>query len=68
MAHSSFPLVPLAAACLVGAIAEALVGPLSPRRAARDSGQPEPSLEPVSTALVNFCLRAVGAPVCEEPS
>ncbi|MHA5864981.1 TetR/AcrR family transcriptional regulator, partial [Pseudomonas aeruginosa] len=37
-------------------------------RAARDSGQPEPSLEPVSTALVNFCLRAVGAPVCEEPS
>ncbi|MGV8390674.1 hypothetical protein ACV34G_31375, partial [Pseudomonas aeruginosa] len=21
-----------------------------------------------STALVNFCLRAVGAPVCEEPS
>ncbi|MCR3829272.1 TetR/AcrR family transcriptional regulator, partial [Pseudomonas aeruginosa] len=26
------------------------------------------SLEPVSTALVNFCLRAVGAPVCEEPS
>ena len=26
-------LVPLAAACLVGAIAEALVGPLSPRRA-----------------------------------
>ncbi len=63
------PLVPLAAACLVGAIAEALVGPLSPpARAARDSGQPEPSLEPVSTALVNFCLRAVGAPVCEEPS
>ncbi|HCE9578901.1 TPA: TetR/AcrR family transcriptional regulator [Pseudomonas aeruginosa] len=62
-------LVPLAAACLVGAIAEALVGPLSPpARAARDSGQPEPSLEPVSTALVNFCLRAVGAPVCEEPS
>ncbi|MHA5626280.1 TetR/AcrR family transcriptional regulator [Pseudomonas aeruginosa] len=64
-----FSLVPLAAACLVGAIAEALVGPLSPpARAARDSGQPEPSLEPVSTALVNFCLRAVGAPVCEEPS
>ncbi|HHM8582627.1 TPA: TetR/AcrR family transcriptional regulator [Pseudomonas aeruginosa] len=62
-------LVPLAAACLVGAITEALVGPLSPpARAARDSGQPEPSLEPVSTALVNFCLRAVGAPVCEEPS
>ncbi|MDO3742044.1 TetR/AcrR family transcriptional regulator [Pseudomonas aeruginosa] len=62
-------LVPLAVACLVGAIAEALVGPLSPpARAARDSGQPEPSLEPVSTALVNFCLRAVGAPVCEEPS
>ncbi|MFP8969856.1 TetR/AcrR family transcriptional regulator [Pseudomonas aeruginosa] len=62
-------LVPLAAACLVGAIAEALVGPLSPpARAARDSGQPEPSLEPVSTALVNFCLRAVGALVCEEPS
>ncbi|MCU9378435.1 TetR/AcrR family transcriptional regulator [Pseudomonas aeruginosa] len=62
-------LVPLASACLVGAIAEALVGPLSPpARAARDSGQPEPSLEPVSTALVNFCLRAVGAPVCEEPS
>ncbi|PXC04663.1 TetR family transcriptional regulator, partial [Pseudomonas aeruginosa] len=28
----------------------------------------EPSLEPVSTALVNFCLRAVGATVCAEPS
>ncbi|MDF3846110.1 TetR/AcrR family transcriptional regulator [Pseudomonas citronellolis] len=58
---------PLIAACLVGAIAESLVGPLSPpARAARDAGQPSPGLEQVSQALVDFCLRAVGAPLPEE--
>lgn len=54
--------VQLTAACLVGAIAEALIGPLSPpARAARDAGESKVSLEDVSDALVNFCLRAVGA-------
>ena len=49
------------------AIAESLVGPLSPpARAARDAGQPSPGLEQVSQALVDFCLRAVGAPLPEE--
>jgi AcrR family transcriptional regulator len=57
----------LVAACLVGAIAEALVGPLSPpARAAREAGYPTPSLAAVSQALVTFCLRAVGAPLSEE--
>lgn len=52
----------LVAACLVGAIAEALVGPLSPpARAAREAGYPTPSLEHVSQALITFCLRAIGA-------
>lgn len=52
----------LVAACLVGAIAEALVGPLSPSaRAAREAGYPTLSLAEVSRALVTFCLRAVGA-------
>ena len=55
--------VQLTAACLVGAIAEALIGPLSPpARAARDAGQSRVSLGAVSDALVPFCLRAVGAP------
>jgi AcrR family transcriptional regulator len=59
--------VNLVAACLVGAIAEALVGPLSPpARAAREAGYPAPSLAHVSHALVTFCLRAVGAPLPEE--
>lgn len=54
--------VQLTAACLVGAIAEALIGPLSPpARAARDAGQSRVSLGDVSDALVTFCLRAVGA-------
>ena len=54
--------VGLAAACLVGAIAEALVGPLSPpARAAREAGRPTLELAQVSAALVTFCLRAVGA-------
>ncbi|MHB9799190.1 TetR/AcrR family transcriptional regulator [Pseudomonas sp. MT3] len=54
--------VQLTAACLVGAIAEALIGPLSPpARAARDAGQSSVSLEDVSDALASFCLRAVGA-------
>ena len=52
----------LTAACLVGAIAEALVGPLSPpARAAREAGRPTPSLAQVRAGLVPFCLRAVGA-------
>jgi len=55
--------VNLVAACLVGAIAEALVGPLSPpARAARDAGLPAADLATVSQTLVTFCLRAVGAP------
>ena len=55
--------VSLVAACLVGAIAEALVGPLSPpARAARDAGLPATDLASVSLALITFCLRAVGAP------
>ncbi|MDX1297821.1 MAG: TetR/AcrR family transcriptional regulator [Pseudomonas sp.] len=59
--------VSLAAACLVGAIAEALVGPLSPpARAAREAGYPALSLAEVSQSLVTFCLRAVGAPLHEE--
>lgn len=55
--------VSLVAACLVGAIAEALVGPLSPpARAARDAGLPAADLATVSQSLITFCLRAVGAP------
>ncbi|MDO8695474.1 MAG: TetR/AcrR family transcriptional regulator [Pseudomonas sp.] len=47
----------LTAACLVGAIAEALVGPLAP---AAQSPQPDPQqLAAVSLALRHFCLRAV---------
>ncbi|RIA20588.1 TetR family transcriptional regulator [Ectopseudomonas oleovorans] len=56
----------LVAACLVGAIAESLIGPLSPpARAAREAGQPTLELAQVSASLATFCLRAVGA---EEPS
>lgn len=55
----------LIAACLVGAIAESLVGPLSPpARAARDAGHPSLDLVEVSQSLVTFCLRAVGAEEC----
>lgn len=55
--------VALTAACLVGAIAESLVGPLSPAaRAARDAGFPAVALADVSQAVTTFCLRAVGAP------
>lgn len=55
----------LIAACLVGAIAESLVGPLSPpARAAREAGRLSLDLAEVSQSLVTFCLRAVGA---EEP-
>jgi AcrR family transcriptional regulator len=54
--------VAISAACLVGAISEALVGPLSPQaRAARDAGEPALQLADVSAALVSFCLRALGA-------
>lgn len=53
----------LVAACLVGAIAEALVGPLSPTAcAARAAGAPALDLATVSQSLITFCLRAVGAP------
>lgn len=55
--------VNLIAACLVGAIAESLVGPLSPpARAARDAGLPAAGLATVSQTLITFCLRAIGAP------
>ncbi|MET1078675.1 MAG: TetR/AcrR family transcriptional regulator [Pseudomonas sp.] len=58
--------LPVIAACLVGAISESLVGPLSPAaRAARDKGLPAPDLNTVSHCIVTFCLRAVGA---EEPT
>ncbi|MDN6856183.1 TetR family transcriptional regulator [Pseudomonas sp. CAN2814] len=61
--------VQLTAACLVGAIAEALIGPLSPpARAARDAGQSSVSLEDVSDALASFCLRAVGASTSASPT
>ena len=54
--------IQLQAACLVGAIAEALVGPLSPQaKAAREVGQPAVGLESVCHSLIAFCLRAVGA-------
>lgn len=61
--------VNLVAACLVGAIAEVLIGPLSPpARTAREAGYPTPSLADVSQVLVTFCLRAVGARLPEEES
>ncbi|WP_416311069.1 TetR/AcrR family transcriptional regulator [Pseudomonas sp. W03] len=71
IAQGEFPPQPvhLVAACLVGAIAEALVGPLSPpARAARDAGQSGASLAHVSDALVHFCLRAVGASLSALPT
>ncbi|PKM31819.1 MAG: TetR family transcriptional regulator [Gammaproteobacteria bacterium HGW-Gammaproteobacteria-11] len=54
--------IPVTAACLVGAIAESLIGPLSPQaRALRASGLPSESLENYTRALSRFCLRALGA-------
>ncbi|MCO6060044.1 TetR/AcrR family transcriptional regulator [Pseudomonas sp. MOB-449] len=56
------PSISLTAACLVGAIAESLVGPLSPpARARREAGHAPDDLEAVCTNLVTFCLRALGA-------
>ncbi|MBF7730930.1 TetR/AcrR family transcriptional regulator [Pseudomonas sp. N040] len=52
----------LASACLVGAIAEALVGPLAPAaRVAQDSGRTASNAAEISRHLITFCLRAVGA-------
>ncbi|WP_339516462.1 TetR/AcrR family transcriptional regulator [Pseudomonas sp. RL_15y_Pfl2_60] len=52
----------LSAACLVGAIAESLVGPLSPSAcAARAKGQPALGLGDITAGLIAFCLSAVGA-------
>ena len=52
----------LVAACLVGAIAESLVGPLSPAtQAARASGRAAINAADTSRHLITFCLRAVGA-------
>ncbi|MFI8482477.1 TetR/AcrR family transcriptional regulator [Pseudomonas sp. NPDC078700] len=52
----------LSAACLVGAIAESLVGPLSPSAcAARAKGQPAMTLGEITAGLIAFCLSAVGA-------
>jgi AcrR family transcriptional regulator len=48
--------VRLAAAAVVGALAEALVGPLAPSDAAIGRRAPE-----IVAALVDFCLRALGA-------
>jgi AcrR family transcriptional regulator len=48
--------VRLAAAAVVGALAEALVGPLAPSDAAIDRRASE-----IIAALVDFCLRALGA-------
>ncbi|SDK65375.1 TetR/AcrR family transcriptional regulator [Pseudomonas indica] len=63
------PLLGVSSACLVGAIAEALVGPLSPpARAAREEGHSQPDLAAVSQALVTFCLRALGARLPEDPT
>ncbi|WP_339648849.1 TetR/AcrR family transcriptional regulator [Halopseudomonas pelagia] len=54
--------IPITSACLVGAIAESLIGPLSPQaRALRASGLPSESLESYTRALTRFCLRALGA-------
>jgi AcrR family transcriptional regulator len=54
--------VGLTAACLVGAVAEALVGPLSPQsRADRANGLPSESLDSVTRAITRFSLRALGA-------
>lgn len=56
------PNIPVTAACMVGTVAESLIGPLSPQaRALRASGLPSESLESVSRALTLFCLRALGA-------
>ena len=54
--------IPVTAACMVGTVAESLIGPLSPQaRALRASGLPSESLESVTRALTLFCLRALGA-------
>ena len=54
--------IPLTSACVVGAVAESLVGPLSPQaRADRESGLPSETLEAVTLAIVRFCLRAINA-------
>jgi AcrR family transcriptional regulator len=56
------PNIPVTAACIVGTVAESLIGPLSPQaRALRASGLPSESLESVNGALILFCLRALGA-------
>lgn len=56
------PNIPVTAACMVGTVAESLVGPLSPQaRALRARGLPSESLESVTRALTLFCLRALGA-------
>lgn len=52
----------LVATCLVGAIAESLVGPLSPpARTARKAGGAVLGFADASRNLITFCLRAVGA-------
>lgn len=48
--------VELAAAAIVGAMAEALVGPLAPSDADLDKAAPH-----IIASITNFCLRAVGA-------
>ncbi|MCC4603199.1 TetR/AcrR family transcriptional regulator [Xanthomonas campestris] len=57
VAAGEFPEQPLdaAAACIVGAFTEALVGPIAPSR-----GDPQQG-EQLVEAICGFCLRAVGA-------
>lgn len=50
----------LVAACMVGAISEVLVGPLSPQaRAQRSEAQVEDDLQQVRSTLIHFCCGAL---------
>ncbi len=52
----------LVAACMVGAISEVLVGPLSPQaRAQRSEAQVEDDLQQVRSTLIHFCLGALAS-------
>ncbi len=54
----------LVAACMVGAISEVLVGPLSPQaRAQRSEAQVEDDLQQVRSTLIHFCFGALSSRV-----